>query len=429
MVDISPQEDHSRYNILDADPFWYSIYRPILLRQMEKICANQISIGSSLECQIGQRIVEGLALCKTWSRSEAHLFLMNVKFEFGDSDDIDRQKQYKFLMGILHDITGKQKVQDLRFFRDLRDTFYRCDSHHISDLDKYIFNKLFFIQVENVGAGRKDRNFSILHLCDTNAFYSSHAIQRFYHETKWSLMRSITMCSRLALCYRWDDPLNMMRTVKHYQPSHHMVTAEETSIAQQLAVQLRPFAGPLPDDLDYVYVRQSDFPDIRIDTLRHLEKKEGESNIVTTSEVPIGLTHRTISDEITKYSMNNIKQMFKLDSKPIGIEINTKSVSNQNIFIRVNEWLTWPSTPRDRRRDYNMRWIIPGLPISFSYRPMSFVQARFTKGSAEKIQFLPMGPILETDRCVGSNRRLENLTQNITRELLLVINGSSVSPR
>jgi hypothetical protein len=208
-----------------------------------------------------------------------------------------------------------------------------------------------------------------------------------------------------------------------------MVTAEETSIAQQLAVQLRPFAGPLPDDLDYVYVRQSDFPDIRIDTLRHLEKKEGESNIVTTSEVPIGLTHRTISDEITKYSMNNIKQMFKLDSKPIGIEINTKSVSNQNIFIRVNEWLTWPSTPRDRRRDYNMRWIIPGLPISFSYRPMSFVQARFTKGSAEKIQFLPMGPILETDRCVGSNRRLENLTQNITRELLLVINGSSVSPR
>jgi hypothetical protein len=422
MVDVSTHDNDSTSNLLHVDPFWYSIYRPILLKGLGKRWADKGSTGLSREWPIDKYIVEGLAIFKTASRSEAQLFLMNVKCEFGDRDGMDNftQNTFKYLMGVLHDITGKQKVRDLQFFRDLRDTFYRCKEHTLQELDRYIFNKLFFIHIENFVSIEQD--YSISHLCDTNATFSSHAIKRFYHDTKWSLMGSITMCSRLALSYRFEDPLNMMGEIKHKEPSHHMVAPRETSIAHQLDSLLKPFARPLPVDVKYVYIRQSDFPDIRIDTLKHIENMDGwESNVVTTSEVPIGLTRRTIQDEDTR-QRSKLKRFPEIEERIIGVEIDTKSVSNQNIYICISEWLTRPLLGLFKNACYTMRWIIPGLPMAFSYRPNSFVEARLTKGSTGKIQFLPMGPIIETDRCIALNRRtLDHLTQHITERVCFAI--------
>jgi hypothetical protein len=76
-----------------------------------------------------------------------------------------------------------------------------------------------------------------------------------------------------------------------------------------------------------------------------------------------------------------------------------------------------------------MRWIVPGLPMAYSYRPHSFVEARFTGVSTgNKKQFLPMGPIIETDRYIGLNRRtVDHSTQHITDRVCLAM-GLSLEP-
>jgi hypothetical protein len=412
-------------NVVASDPFWHSIYRPIFLEQLKEKRDDAGPIRLRGEISIHKYLVEGLDICKNASRSEAQLFLENVKFELDHRDDLDATSRsvFKYLMGILHDITGKQSVEDLHFFRNLRNAYYQADEKSLCEkLDRYLFNTLFFMVVDK----HRWNGITIDQLCDARATFSSHAIKRFYHDSVWSedAMRSIPMSSRIALCYRWYDPIDAMHPLgamhcyKHPEPSKWGVARGSVTIADQLEYMLSPFAGPLDKREGEIYIRQKDLPEVSMDAIKADPTNMDEHTVVTESEIPIRIDENLLIKSIHTYrdKIHRHRLVHKLGDGPVFVKINTDKVQGQNICIRVRDWIIRP--PVHTRRDYMQQWIVPGIPLVYSLGSNDHtIEARFENASSSsKIRFLPMAGMTPVDSCIH-----HNIAQQISENVCFAI--------
>ena len=76
-------------NTAFEDPFWCNIYRPLFLEQLEEKHQIAAATRDRIAYEIDSYLQEGIAACFHATRSEAHLFLMNVKTELEDQTDLD----------------------------------------------------------------------------------------------------------------------------------------------------------------------------------------------------------------------------------------------------------------------------------------------------------------------------------------------------
>ena len=401
--------------------------------------------------EIDQCLFEYIPTCRVSSRSEVHLFLINIHTLFGDRYDLDdiSRETLEYLSGIMHDINGKQNVSDLEFFRDLSNTLE--DSHEDSDfniLNTYVFDQIFFLQFPAFDPCMKQRSTQnrLLSLPDSfsdltidslvamNATYSSHAIERFYQGPKWRQMGSITMNSRLALCYRWHDPLNYVQDYNTYHLSRtepklplesgwgHIHT-NKLSISEQLSSLLSAFALPLKNHVDKVYLWLSD------DTqhvIKNAHDHGDEYDFTTTSEIPVCKDKRRRvhglwlldppldpSEGVKMKTWNSYMD----DDSPHATEIDSSVVWNRNVCIRIQDWLVCGVSDYEKGRDFNLKWMIPGLLVGCSYWNNKFIRARFRD---HKLMFTPMGVIGRCDNGLDQTRHtIDNLIQQISARISL----------
>ena len=410
---ITPAEQWQSH-VVDVDPFWYSIYRPLFLDQLEQRCKSTGGHRLHGVLDIHTYLQEGVDTCANASRSEARRFLIKVQSELFDRDLWNDSKVHlKYLMGMLRDIDGKQIViNDTHFFSNLRDTFYRADeTSQCVTLDRYLWNTMYFLNIDE--QKWSENGIPINELCDvrSGATFSSHAIKRFYHRKKWDTMTSIPMSSRIALCYRWYDPLDVMRysdqhgarcTPYSADANHDVHPRRTVSIADQLAHLLTPFAGRLGHGLNgefiRVFIHQSDINDIGPSTIRTNRGTTGidDCTVVTACEIPA-------DPGSTMNPANNNCSDIR--------EINMKAVRDQNICIRVNDWLNGDVFVFNvaRKRDYGLTWIVSGVKLCYyMHRGLKYcLDLRLENVSrSSNIQFLPMWGGMPTDTHMDPNRRV-----------------------
>jgi hypothetical protein len=92
-------------------------------------------------------------------------------------------------------------------------------------------------------------------------------------------------------------------------------------------------------------------------------------------------------------------------------EINMKAVRDQNICIRVNDWLNGDVFVFNvaRKRDYGLTWIVSGVKLCYyMHRGLKYcLDLRLEKVSrSSNIQFLPMWGGMPTDTHMDPNRRV-----------------------
>jgi hypothetical protein len=409
-------------NVVASDPFWYNIYRPIFLEKLKEKRDDTDPIRHREEITIHEYLVAGVDICKNASRSEAQLFLENVKFELGHRDEpnIKSRSAFKYLMGILKDITGKQSVEDLHFFLDLRKAYYQSGENYMCEkLDRFLFNTLFFMSVDK----HSWNGITIDQLCDARATFSSHAIERFYHDWVWSgdAMRSIPMSSRVAFCYRVKDPLGVIYPTHplysrtHPEPSKLGVASGEVTLAEKLSYMLSPFAGPI-DKCEHgrdIYMRQQYMPEVSIDVIKADHTNMDEHTVVTESEIPVRKDQSKIINSLWAYqqSIRVHGLVHKFGDAAVFLKINTEKVQGQNICINVHKWLTASAVPSDQ--DYMQAWIIPGIPLVYSHSNDYMIQARLENApSLSKIRFLPMSGVTPVDSCMHHNI-VQQISENV----------------
>lgn len=332
--------------------FWHTIYKAALLHELQSFSdaisrhADPDTSAYGLFRAIGE-LSHMLATNKDMQRSEAVLALANIQFEFDHIHYHDNQVKdvVVHMKNLLYDLTGSHKMDDIWLFCDLRDTFYRSDQKEEAEtLDEYIIEKMFFMPSM---FRTRDHGLTLPYLTIQNATFSDEAISRFYCTTKWSVWGATSVCSRLALQYYHDNGCNDDRD------PHWM------KFNRNMADLLKPFAGPLPENVKYVYTTQPQTPYVSIDTLKQRMSLGRTYNFTTVGETLLegnletprtaGLRIATCTEfpcwEDTKLVHITTDSIVLSKHIPIVLKIATNTGRGQNVCIRIRDFIPTRSEP------------------------------------------------------------------------------------
>jgi endonuclease/exonuclease/phosphatase family metal-dependent hydrolase len=418
----------------EADPFWYSVYRPLVLAELEERCSETAMSRFRDALDIHPYLIDAARTCTLYGggqRSDLVSYILTLKQRFrGDLADLtngtvhtlfaDSRVHLIFLMGVLTDLTGRQPLGDLTFIPAIGETLDGTDKQKF---ERFMFNTLYHIKIREDTQHRPSqealRKIFTSHGTIADATYSSHALARWYQHEKWKNMQHIPMSSRVALCYRWYDPL--------WCVIPRMIHSEST--AAELSNLLMPFAKPVDKtSLNMV------LPDKVFD-------KETMGTIVTyrrstPSGQSIGLewiNSCTVvtTCEIALPSKREHNYYYKLkDFRKVDVDA---AVSTQNICICVDEWLD--TTRHDVvNRTPDEAWIVPGWQLSYKqHMPPThrewlaaivdetnikkYGDFHLTKPppSGRPVQFRPMWGGILTDKQIQVTRQISEQVQNDTQ--------------
>jgi len=418
----------------EADPFWYSVYRPLVLAELEERCLKTATSRYRDALDFHPYLIDALrksAFYGGGQRSDLVSYLLTLKQRFrGDLADLtngtvhtlfgDSREHLIFLMGVLTDLTGRQPLGDLTFVPAIGETLDGTDKQ---EFERFMFNTLYHIKIRRDTQHRPSqealRKVFTSHGTIADATYSSHALARWYQHEKWKNMRHIPMSSRVALCYRWYDPLRAVIP--------RMIHSEST--AAELSNLLMPFAKPVDTTLLTMVLPDKGFDEDRMGTIvtcrPSTPRPSGESTglgwiksctVVTTCEIALP---------------SRRKQNYRLkDLRDVDVDA---AVSTQNICIRVDEWLdTTRYGVLDRTPDE--AWIVPGWQLSYKeLTPPTHKERQAAKvdgtnikkyedfhltkppPSGRPVQFRPMWGGIEADKQIQVTRQISEQVQNDTQ--------------
>ena len=353
-------------NVRNQDMFWFTVYRDILLNELRSFSAavRRHADPDTNGYELFQSIAEFTTILDTHSdmhRSEAVLFLMNLQFEFDHVQyhDTKTSDVLAHMKNLLYDLTGSHNMNDIRFFCDLRDTFYRSSvCEEAETLDTYIIQKMFFA----TGMSRlHEHGLTLPYLALKNATFSDEAISRFYCTTKWSVWGSTSICSRLALHYYHDHNCNDLKYM------------DQMKINRGLIDLLKPFAQPLPESVECVFTMQHNAPYVSIETLKREMSRGEQYNFTTVGEtrlegdagmrkgtrlLPARLEFPNWASHLVPMTTVDISALPQ--HIPIILQIGTNAVQGQNICIRVQDFIPTACT----NRLHEKLLLVPGLSIS-----------------------------------------------------------------
>ena len=355
-----------------TDPFWYSVYRPLLLAELQERCSQTAAERLRSALAIHPYLEKALGTCTTLKggggrRSDLVGYLFTVKQHFsGDLGDRtndaahtlfdDSREHLEFLMGVLKDVTGRQPLDDLTFVPSLRETFHGPDKQ---EFERFIFNTLYHLKIreDTTHAPSQEALRQTFSGRDggtiAKATYSSHALARWYKHAQWQNMQHIPMSSRVALCYRWYDPLQVLPGNRHGYV-RRKETQDQQPTAALLSNLLTPFAKPVDTDFLDMVLPRAGFDNGSMGTTATCRRSSGLDTIrlcivVTTCEIAL-----PSEDQPTPHGLR---------------EVNVDAVSNRDICIRVGEWLD-TSEHETFLRDPEEAWIVPGWQLSYEeYAP------------------------------------------------------------
>jgi hypothetical protein len=393
-------------------------------------------------------------------RSWVVLAIQNILFEFGHIVDLE-SALYAPLHHILDDLNGSHKMTDIQFFCDLRTTFDRHigTNRAARDLDEFIANTIFFLKLPRWGV-------TIPNLVTWETKFSSKAISRFYLDTKWSVLGSISICSRVALRYHVNE-------IQRFEEQHQeFYIPREDHIRNvgkgpEFTELLRPFAEKLPEHVKDICMMKSCVPEMSMQMLRNAMDKNELYNFKTNSETQGGSDETAFMLKKMRSHVLDKKRKPKSSvlmdiairtqtlnsawsdtintlqySTPIVLRIQVSNVINdQKICFRPQAWLH-PDRGRDCLGDDNELFFLAGLQISciWTSRPLPtkdeddgatfkdkriIIECEFTDNIHDVVQKIPKsGVFLWKGEGYNDNFSLHpdaRLVQKISTEILFAL--------
>ena len=226
-------EARPRTTAAAEDPFWTDVYRPALLLQLAPRAHRSRRRGAPGHT-VREYLLEAERVCTGGTRADAEAYLLTVQERFARDAGVDRQ--LRFLMGVLKDITGAQPVRGLDFFVRLRGA---VDSPvERLKYDQFLWNTVYFLKVDSATWAGMARQRPELQQAMGDTFsgdgtaaarvatFSSLAIESLFDTERWLRLQNVPMVSRVALWYRCKHPL-------------HGVHADHRALADELSQLLR----------------------------------------------------------------------------------------------------------------------------------------------------------------------------------------------
>jgi len=389
------------------DPFWTDVYCPALLVELGSR-AHGTRDWRAPVYTIQQHLLEVERVCTGGTRADAKTCLLGIKERLGADASADRH--LRFLMGVLKDITGAQPVRDLDFFVRLRDAVDGPAER--LKYDRFLWNTVYFLNVDYTTWETMAKKHPVLHQAMRDTFsgngtaaarvatFSSHAIERLFDAEKWVHMQEIPMVSRVALWYRWIDPV-------------HKVHTDHGPLADELSQLLRCFAQPIAYHEADMGRIQVVLPDARLCNIAHTVTTESSTGggaaqtctIVLTEEIPLPYVRDVVGGSYF--------------TPPDSVrDLDVEGVYNKPTCIRVKAWLTPPPDTGRRVHNLNEAWIVPGWLLS--YTPGQGLRLSQPPPSGAAIRFNPMYGRVPVDTPVERYQKMHTtrrIRNQVVREI------------